>query len=81
MLISLLAYLPFLTVALLVQWGDRYRAVRWLTYGLILLFDGLMALGGLLALSIGQSRGVQRLLLSPKAWTGSGARSTLRAMG
>ena len=64
LLMSLLAYLPFLTVALLAQWSDRHRAVRWLTYGLILLFDGLMALGGLLALSIGQSRGAQRLFLS-----------------
>jgi membrane protease YdiL (CAAX protease family) len=64
LLMSLLAYLPFLTVALLAQWSDRNRAVRWLTYGSILLFDGLMALGGLLALSIGQSRGAQRLLLS-----------------
>lgn len=64
LLMSLLAYLPFLTVALLAQWSDRNRAVRWLTYGLILLFDGLMALGGLLALLIGRSREAQRLLLS-----------------
>jgi hypothetical protein len=64
LLMSLLAYLPFLTVALLAQWSDRNRAVRWLTYGLVLLFDGLMALGGLLALLIGRSRHAQRLLLS-----------------
>jgi hypothetical protein len=63
-LTSLLAYLPFLTVALLAQWSDRNRGVRWLTYGLVLLFDGLMALGGLLALSIGQSHQAQRLLFS-----------------
>jgi hypothetical protein len=63
-LTSLLAYLPFLTVALLAQWSDRNRAVRWLTYGLVLLFDGLMALGGLLALLIGRSHHAQRLLLS-----------------
>jgi membrane protease YdiL (CAAX protease family) len=64
MLISLLAYFPFLAIALIAQWSDRYRAVRWVTYGLILLFDASAAMGGLLALLIGQSREVQRLLSS-----------------
>jgi membrane protease YdiL (CAAX protease family) len=64
MLIGLLAYVPFLVIALAAQWGDRYRAVRWVTYGLILLFDGVMALGGLLGLLIGRSREFQRLFLS-----------------
>ena len=64
MLISLLAYFPFLAIALIAQWSDRYRAVRWVTYGLILLFDASVALGGLLALLIGRSREVQRLLSS-----------------
>ena len=77
-LMSLLAYLPFLAIALLAQWGDRYRAVRWMTYGLILLLDLLVALGGLLALLVGQSQIAQRLLLSqalgvtPASWTGVG---------
>lgn len=62
--IGLVAYFPFLAIALIAQWSDRYRSVRWVTYGLILLFDALVALGGLLALLIGQSQDVQRLLLS-----------------
>jgi len=62
--IGLLVYFPFLTIALVAQWSDRYRAVRWVVYGLILLFDALVALGGLLALLVGQSREAQRLLLS-----------------
>jgi membrane protease YdiL (CAAX protease family) len=64
MLISLLAYFPFLAMALIAQWSDRYRAVRWVTCGLLLLFDALMGLGGLLALLIGQSREAQRWLFS-----------------
>lgn len=64
MLISLLAYSPFLTIALIAQWSDRYRAVRWITYGLLLLFDASAALGGLLALLLGRSREIQRVLSS-----------------
>lgn len=64
MLIGLLVYFPFLAVVLIAQWSDRYRAVRWVTFGLLLLFDALAALGGLLALLIGQSQKVQGLLLS-----------------
>ena len=77
-LMSLLAYLPFLAIALLAQWSDRNRAVRWVTYGLILLLDLLVALGGLLALLVGRSLAVRRLLLSqalgvaPASWTGVG---------
>ena len=36
LLMSLLAYLPFLTIALIAQWGDRHRVARSVTYGLIL---------------------------------------------
>jgi len=64
LLMSLLAYLPFLMIALIAQWGDRRRAARWVTYGFILLFDGLMVLVGVLALLIGRSQAVRRLLLS-----------------
>ncbi|MFQ6099931.1 MAG: lysostaphin resistance A-like protein [Anaerolineae bacterium] len=64
MLTGLLAYFPFLTIALVAQWSDRYRAVRWVTYGLLLLFDASAALGGLLALLLGWNRGIQRMLSS-----------------
>ncbi len=64
MVIGLLAYCPFLAMALIAQWSDRYHAVRWVTYGLLLLFDALAALGGLLALLLSQSREAQRLLSS-----------------
>jgi membrane protease YdiL (CAAX protease family) len=63
-MIGLLAYSPFLAIALIAQWSDRYRSVRWVTYGLILLFDAWVALVGLLALLVGQSQEAQRLLLS-----------------
>jgi membrane protease YdiL (CAAX protease family) len=62
--ISLLAYFPFLAVALIAQWSDRHRVVRWVTYGLILLFDAVVALAGVLMLLIGRSWAVQRLLVS-----------------
>ncbi len=64
MWMSLLAFFPFLVIVLIAQWSDRDRVVRWLVYGLILLFDALIALGGLLAMLIGRSREIQRLLLS-----------------
>lgn len=63
-MISLLAYFPFLAVALIAQWSDRHRVVRWVTYGLILLFDAVVALAGVLMLLIGRSWAVQRLLVS-----------------
>jgi membrane protease YdiL (CAAX protease family) len=47
--IAWLIYSPFLAIALLAQWSDRYRVVRWLTYGLTLLFDALILLTGLAA--------------------------------
>ena len=53
MLIALLAYLPFLGIALLAQWSDRHQAARWVTYGLLLLLDGLIAVGGMLSLILG----------------------------
>jgi membrane protease YdiL (CAAX protease family) len=63
-MLSLLAYFPFLAVALIAQWSDRYRPLRWVTYGLLLLFDALAVLEGLLALRIGQSQEVGPLFLS-----------------
>jgi len=72
--IGLLAYGPFLVIALIAQWSDRSRAALWLTYGLILLFDALVALVGLLALLIGASQEMQHLLsiqvpaLTPSHW-------------
>ena len=77
-LIGLLAYLPFLAVALLAQWSDRYRTVRWLTYGIVLLFDALIALGGSLTLLVGRNQELRRLLSSqtvggmPLNWDGFG---------
>ena len=63
-LIGLLVYSPFLAIALLAQWSDRYRTVRWWTYGAVVLFDGLVALGGGLVLLIGRTRELRRLLVS-----------------
>ena len=50
MLTSLLAYVPFLAIALVAQWSDRHRVMRWVTFGLILMFDALVALGGIVCL-------------------------------
>jgi len=61
--LSLAAYTPFLVIALIAQWSDRDRGIRWMTYGLFIVFDALTALGGLLALLLGQSRELQRLLM------------------
>ncbi len=63
MLISLLAYVPFLVIALVAQWSDRHRVIRWVTFGLILAFDALVALGGLFALLVGLIPRFQRLLV------------------
>jgi len=54
-LIALLAYFPFLAVALLAQWSDRHRTARWLTYGAVVLFDAAVVVGGTLALLVGTS--------------------------
>jgi membrane protease YdiL (CAAX protease family) len=62
-LISLLAYVPFLVIALVAQWSDRHRVIRWVTFGLILAFDALVALGGLFALLVGLIPRFQRLLV------------------
>ncbi len=51
MLITLLAYLPFFVIALVAQWSDRYEPARRLTFGLLLLVDGLVALAGLVAIA------------------------------
>jgi membrane protease YdiL (CAAX protease family) len=73
-LISLLAYVPFLAIALVAQWSDRHRVMRWVTFGLILAFDALVALGGLFALLVGQIPRFQRLIaiaqpgLTAAAW-------------
>lgn len=63
MILSLLAYLPFLVIALVAQWSDRDRVMLWVTFGLILMFDALVALGGLIALLIGLIPRFQRLLV------------------
>ena len=63
MLISLLAYVPFFVIALVAQWSDRHRSMRWVTFGLILAFDALVALGGLFALLVGLTPRFQRLLI------------------
>jgi uncharacterized protein len=62
-ILSLLAYVPFLAIALVAQWSDRRRVMRWVTFGLILMFDALVALGGLLALLVGLIPRFQRLLV------------------
>jgi hypothetical protein len=49
MLIASLAYLPFFAIALVAQWSDRYGLARRVTFGLLLLVDGLVALAGLVA--------------------------------
>jgi membrane protease YdiL (CAAX protease family) len=65
---------PFLVIALVAQWSDRDRVMRWVAFGLILLFDVLVALGGLLALLVGLTPRFQRLLamaqpgLTAAAW-------------
>ena len=50
MLLTLLAYLPFLGITLIAQWSDRNEPVRWVTYGLLLLVDALIALWAMLSL-------------------------------
>jgi len=62
MLIGLLAYLPFLVIAFIAQWSDRRREMRWATYGLFLLLDGLTALMGILALLISYIPEAQQVL-------------------
>jgi membrane protease YdiL (CAAX protease family) len=62
-ILSLLAYVPFLVIALVAQWSDRWRVMRWVTFGLILLFDALVALGGLFVLLVGLAPWFQRLLI------------------
>lgn len=63
MILSLLAYVPFLAITLVAQWSDRHRVMRWVTFGLILMFDALVALGGLLAVLVGLTPRFQRLLI------------------
>jgi len=46
MVFTLLAYVPFLTIALVAQWIHRYRWVRWIAFGMILLFAGLILAAG-----------------------------------
>ncbi|MEJ2565590.1 MAG: CPBP family intramembrane metalloprotease [Gammaproteobacteria bacterium] len=78
MLLSLLAYVPFLAIALAAQWSDRDRVMRWVTFGLILALDALVALGGLLALLVGLIPRFRRLLvmaqpgLTAAAWNAFG---------
>jgi len=69
--ISWLVYSPFLALALVAQWSDRYRSVRWVTYGAILLFDALTALAGLMALGIEFSAEMQNPLISKLPGLGS----------
>ncbi len=64
MILSLLAYVPFLVIALVAQWSERQRVMCWVTFGLILLFDALVALGGLFALLLGLTPRFQRLLVA-----------------
>ncbi len=59
MLMSLLAYAPFLATALVAQWSDRSRGARWLAYGMLLTLDGIALLVGLVALLASQLSGVQ----------------------
>lgn len=63
MLYTLLAYAPFLGIALIAQWS-RDRVVRWMTYGALLLLDILVMFAGLFTLLIGLDTRVQRLLAS-----------------
>jgi uncharacterized protein len=74
MLLSLLAYVPFFAIALAAQWSDRHRVMRWVTFGLTVVFDALVAFGGLLALLIGLMPRFQRMIaiaqpgLTAAAW-------------
>jgi membrane protease YdiL (CAAX protease family) len=52
MLTNLLIYVPVLGIALMAQWGDRDERVRWATYGLLLLADGIILLVGVLAVGV-----------------------------
>jgi len=67
MLTSLLVYFPFLAIALIAQWSDRDRVVRWVAYGLFLLFDASAAMVGVLASLIGWSSRMKHLLASQYA--------------
>lgn len=75
MIFSLLAYVPFFVIVLVAQWSDRHRVMRWVTFGLILMFDALVALGGLLALLVGLIPRFQSLIvimlpgLTAAAWS------------
>jgi membrane protease YdiL (CAAX protease family) len=62
MLYALLAYLPFLGVALAAQWSDRHRTMRVVTIVLLILVDGSIALLGLLAVAAGLIRGSSMVL-------------------
>jgi membrane protease YdiL (CAAX protease family) len=74
MLLGLLAYVPFFAIALAAQWSDRHRVMRWATFGLFLMFDALVALGGLFALLVGLFPQLRRLMaiaqpgLTAAAW-------------
>ncbi|HET90273.1 MAG TPA: CPBP family intramembrane metalloprotease [Chloroflexi bacterium] len=61
MLMSLLAYVPFLMIALLAQWSDRSRWARWAAYGMLLALDGIALLVGLAALLASQILGARGL--------------------
>lgn len=71
MVLSLMAYAPFFAIALLAQWSDRYRTARWMTYGLLLLFDALIGLVGLLALLFGRSQEMRRLFSQSLVYPGA----------
>jgi membrane protease YdiL (CAAX protease family) len=62
-ILSLLMYVPFLVIALTAQWSDRHHVMRWVTFALILMFDVLVALGGLAALMVSLLPQFQRLLV------------------
>lgn len=74
MILGLLAYVPFLMIALAAQWSDRHPVMHWVTFGLILMFDALVTLGGLFALLVGLIPQFQYLLamaqpgLTAAAW-------------
>jgi len=53
MLVTLLAYLPFLAVALVAQWSDRHEVARAVTYALLLVVDAAIGVGGMLSLVLG----------------------------
>jgi membrane protease YdiL (CAAX protease family) len=50
LLLTVLAYMPFLGVALTAQWSDRHDIMRWITFGLLLLLDAAIGLGAILAI-------------------------------